>query len=1269
MRRQRATTFRKAALGLIACGSLLVFTHSASAQSDNVATDPVVQGLTNCDLGKRTKNLHVLFVLDESGSLTTHDPDDRRVDGTKKALEALQGLANRFSGNFNIDVAIHGFSGGELGKGNELPYRDENPWLTLPDEFDALIDDAKGFTNRNIFLYTDYRAAIEGAIQAFDKHDPDQRACKALVWFTDGVYDSENNTTLTPNEIEEITGELCIADGSVDHLRERAITVIAIGLSNKATGNPPDLSLVKAIASGDAVTPDNPDLTLPGSRCGILPGTGDLYEENDPGQLVATFEKTVADGLFEASGELSSTTPVPCTEGANVCTVEFELGPWVKQFALYLKLPPRDDGQSLRSFLDPPGVDTARVEIDYPDGPLPGITGVTGESPTRNWRILTGNAEAANGIWNGVWKLQFEGPGAAEAKANLEFFQGTLEIQLDPPDEILDRANPDTFTEVDLKLKVGNESLKCNETAYPLKLDFVSDMGDASATFQSEEKCLVPEKFLLELLTAKGAESASSIGFAVKPSLKPVNNDAVPPLEFTTSEVSLDLANALVVELARGSQLDRSDPESFKNIQIELQSSGRKVDCGNNTHLPVNLDFTSDMGHASATFKSGEKCLVPSGFLDQLVNTGLDKDALSVTFNVEPSLVVDPEFPDLKFSPSAISIVDASALVVELAEGSRLDRSDPESFENVGLGLFRGRETFLPPAGSQVSLYFSADLDGRLIDLSATYGDNGPFVIRPGFLKEALFDEAGRDLVRFTFEVTPEITGGAGAEGEGHPTYEPSTIHIWLHDPLEVRRADDKELDREDRSTHSDVEVELRVDGQKLSDDQAQVSLEFATEINGSTVSISQSYPPGGPYVIPSGFFEDVFQAAAGSDLLDLKVSATPTLTIDGRTHPGYVPSPLQFSVRTGKGFPTILTPTATDFDDTENSTLTVLIRGPNDGNGKVEIRSISGLPTDLPGTITLVEPKACEVPSRETLLCEVELEASFTANREIELDVDLVISGDRTKVPGQTIQDSVAVKPFKMTRPLSKASFISKLLQLLALFVAVQTLMRVLYTTRLARWKGAEAGSRWTMFSVSISSDGGVTAADGTDLQIEALKTYFATELESPDSSAQLGDLHFSISWWQTFIGERKGESLVWQQRPIIRVWSPDSHCIGPEGTEWGKKQQYALGRIGLGYTRCWVLQVSGEALDDLAKEQTTTGRLVVILFPAEHENFDEQLEEIRDRISDVTGRELPSLLERFANTPVEAITEPNPTDTNDPELDDDDDDGWGQDHIDPLD
>ncbi|MBT4187263.1 MAG: VWA domain-containing protein [Gemmatimonadales bacterium] len=1241
---------QRGAAVLLAC-FLLVLVAGPSRAQQSETNDRVVESLTSCDLGGTTSRLSLLFLLDESGSLATHDPANKRVDGTIEALKALERLATRFSEiPLTIDVAIHGFHGN---------YETRTAWLTLGtgDALKTLSANAERFRRRNVGLKTDYREAINGAAEAFKKRDRDTGdvGCKALVWFTDGEYDSENNSSLTLGEIDEITDELCVTDGLVDQLREMSITIIAIGLSNKETKSPPDMSLVKAIASGDSVTTLENAIGLPDGQCGSRPGTGDLSEKSDPDELIETFEEILADSLFETvevrPGDPATEgghPPLPCTPSGDSCSFEFFLGPWVDQFTIYFKIPASDAGNGLSASLSPPGVSTPPINITMPDGPLQGVPGVAGESPSSSWRMLTGIAEQAGDIWNGVWRIQFEGPGAAEAKTNIELFEGTLGVRL--LEQTIDRADPTGFGTVGLELwnEDTSETSTCNKTNYPLILSFTGTgiLGTVtgSAEFKPDEACIVHPRFLLDLLTADTTRDADHIDFVVTPSLRAVEHPAVPLLEFGPSHLSLSLENMLTAVLAEGSQLDRTNSSTFETVGIELTTGGRTIACDSSSRYPVNLVFTGSVGDlqpitASGRFVPGQPCTVPAEFLHKLATTGSGKDSLSVTFDVTPSMVVDPALPPLEFKASPVSIWLQDALIVRLSDGSRLDRADPESFNNIGLQLFLGSQRFDPAAGTHVTLSFSADLNGNSVTESITYTADEPFTVPSGFLQRALSDGSGLNLVRLSIQVTPSVES-SNDDPDRYPTYEPSTIHVWLHDHLDVRRVGDSELDRDDSRSFADIEVDLLINGQPLSDTDARVALEFAATVNGNSVATSRSYPVGGPYLVPHGLFKDLFEVASDTDLLLLSVNASPRVTVDGSVHPGYGPSVLQFSVRTGEGFPRIVSISATDINDTGNATLTVEVVGPNDGTGKLDIRSISGLPADLPGTITLTEPKSCEIPSKERAYCTVELSASFTANRTVELDVDLALSGDRTKVPGRIIQDSVSVKPFKMSRPLNTANFITRLLLLLVLFVAVQVFLRVLFTTRLARWEALEIASRWSTLRVRINKDGYVTAEGGGQMTVDPASTMFATELENRSSSAQLGDITFSISWMRTFLGETRTSRFVRSQRAVIGASSSTNHCIAPEGMDLSSKETLGIGLVGTQFLHSWVLQVSERSLESLADGEIVSADLLVIFSPFDEGGssaFD-QLEEISEGVTDVAGREIPNLIEHATSNAKES-------------------------------
>ena len=62
----------------------------------------------------------------------------------------------------------------------------------------------------------------------------------------------------------------------------------------------------------------------------------------------------------------------------------------------------RVDEERLASYLG------TEIRIDRPDGPIPGLPGISGYSPTVSWRKLQGVREGPGSVWNGEWHLRVE---------------------------------------------------------------------------------------------------------------------------------------------------------------------------------------------------------------------------------------------------------------------------------------------------------------------------------------------------------------------------------------------------------------------------------------------------------------------------------------------------------------------------------------------------------------------------------------------------------------------------------------------------------------------------------------------------------------------------------------------------------------------------------------------------------------------------------------------------------------------------------------------
>ena len=1127
-------------LGFLAAVALFTLAPTSAAQSTE-PEDLVVSSLTDCGLGEDTNDLSLLFLIDESGSLINQDKDNHRVEGTIAALDALYRLGRDFQDkNIAIRVAIHGF--------HKTYNRHDPSWIDLdsPDSLETLKGFARHYSSRNSGPWTDYTVALRGATNELDASG---KGCRVLVWFTDGEFDNKVDGILVEEEKVEIREDLCAATGPVDALRRGKITMIVIGLSNKdfAAGegkDPPDLSLVRGIASGDKVV--SAKFELGNSECGSLPGTGNLYEADRPAELIEDFARILGDKLFETLEDEELQNPLPCGPDSNLCLIPFDLGPWTNQFHLVFKLPPSLDGQRVQVFLEPPNREP--ILIDRPDGPIhPDLPGISGESPTVSWRKLHGVRNGPGNVWNGMWHLRFEGPGAHNARAHYDFING-----------------------------------------------------------------------------------------------------------------------AVGVELAGRDWIDATDPSTYSGVGLRLTSGGEELDCA--THRPpIALAFTGSLGgltkeHEPVT--AGQPCEVPAALLADLLSDGTNNE-LKLSVTVTPSIVIRGPFEPIEFEASTMELWVQEIVVVELVDeaGTRISRSDPASYESIEVRLSKGGQLF-DRGGVDVALRTAPKNQALGSATTEEFSDSEPLILPADLLAEALSAKTGQTLLRLDLQVTPQILAGQGAGlAKGS-----SAINLWVHDRIVYERTNpDGVLDDQDPETFRGHTLTASANGQPFDNPRAEMSLHLEALIDGGPTTVID-YDPGTQRVIPAKFFVDSFRAAGDSPLSLLQIRVTPSATIAGDSHPGLTPSTIQFGVRSGPGFPVIQRVEITDIEEKESGVLSALVLGPDQGTGEVTIVSVTPTSEDLEGSFT-IEKQTCRVKTGEIVTCETVLDTDFTANRRVELDVTLAISGTDTKPAGEVREYTIPVE-FEMSRPLNKAGFIFELLKLLLLFVLVQVLLRALFTTRLTRWDGVAPNSRWKTLPVTIGPDGAVSAAGGGALTVDPTTTMFATELESRNSRAVVDGVQFEISWLRTFVGERQETGFGRSQRAVIRATAATNHCIAPEGSEPSKEAGASAGLVGTTFRECWVLQVPTGVISALASGETASAQLLVVFKPFEGgPSAADQLDEISDRLNDVTAREIPRLIEAGQVNESSGAVDADETRTDGTDRDDDPFDKPAADPTDPFD
>ncbi|MFC8734552.1 VWA domain-containing protein [Luteimicrobium sp. NPDC057192] len=195
-------------------------------------------------------------VVDESGSLQQTDPDNDRVGAIQAALSSLASLQTSAGTQLEVEADLGVFGS---------DYTQLVGWGPVNGDHGGALDRAvtQQIPSRNQAAYTDYRAALQGAEQSIDARagELDGTTCSAILWFTDGRLDLDENGEGPKTQDARI--QLCQQQGIVDGIRADGTTIIAMALfggkSSGVTAN--DRARLKAIAEGRGG----------GQTCGTVP--------------------------------------------------------------------------------------------------------------------------------------------------------------------------------------------------------------------------------------------------------------------------------------------------------------------------------------------------------------------------------------------------------------------------------------------------------------------------------------------------------------------------------------------------------------------------------------------------------------------------------------------------------------------------------------------------------------------------------------------------------------------------------------------------------------------------------------------------------------------------------------------------------------------------------------------------------------------------------------------------------------------------------------
>lgn len=309
-------------------------TVPATADDGATAGATAIDDLAACIQGSRS--LAVVFLIDESGSLQTSDPDNLRVDAAEAALDSLTSLTQGpKAGRIQLDVTFAAFSN---------RYRTVQDWTAVSDTTTpTLIKTLESYRKLNQGTDTDFVNALTGARAALADRsaaltaDGGDAPCKAVLLFTDGKYDIG---VRTPDDIDELgatkpyapditldseanaakaeaagRAALCDQGGLADGVRGDSITLLTVALTGRV--DPEAQKFLEAFSTGSAE----------GTTCGkpVERAAGAFVSASDVDRLVARFDEVavrVAGGTLVPGAAVTMCGKDPCPNGTRSLTVD-----------------------------------------------------------------------------------------------------------------------------------------------------------------------------------------------------------------------------------------------------------------------------------------------------------------------------------------------------------------------------------------------------------------------------------------------------------------------------------------------------------------------------------------------------------------------------------------------------------------------------------------------------------------------------------------------------------------------------------------------------------------------------------------------------------------------------------------------------------------------------------------------------------------------------------------------------------------------------------
>lgn len=561
-------------------GPLLVGALRVESQA-TTSSEVIISGFEKtrqCAADK--KRLAVAFLVDESKSIRTADPGDRRVGAISRAVDRLNYSLLAVSGDnqpkVDVLVAVFGKNFEVLGK----------QWFSLADGRANLDMKIEELANRDSSDITDYRAGLEGIEREFAQYVRINGAtCSVLVWLTDGKIDLDDNQASDAEETKSYE-KICDSAGVAPRLRGMNLFVFGLGLGGAAKEG--DFDRLTRIVEGRG-------------DCGPL---GEIGGNSTSGLFIPVTSADLLEEAFDKIFPPPPPPPEPCA-GPNP-------DPLCSEFRIEVEAPT----ETARMLVFIPG-DISEIRIIRPDASEVTLFEKSSfvESPTTDILVNpTGNAariELDTRSQKGTWLLQVIGKSSSEAVVSL-WSDAKPVVQGQPLSITREKPEGITVAVSDKDLE-GISIVKEGQTKSTAKgIEYVIE---ASARFgpASFPISVASTGFGAFLMTLKGnLESASATGSIY------IKSRAV------VSGIEVQLADVTVpVTLNFGDSFPRIKPGSLSWTDIDSGNGNKKT-----SRISVTVIGPKD-GGGGARFESTVNVVPPQlpGLGEATPTLGID-DAL-----------------------------------------------------------------------------------------------------------------------------------------------------------------------------------------------------------------------------------------------------------------------------------------------------------------------------------------------------------------------------------------------------------------------------------------------------------------------------------------------------------------------------------------------------------------------------------------------------------------------------------------------------------------